>query len=295
MSIINTSWLDTNTSRNYPFHDSASLISDGATFTIPQNVFVDMAVSVSPEISPDSVYLSLFTISGDFVEAIFSSTDTASEIFKFSFNYLTHTEFRSYPVIPTDTSYPDIYGRVTCGRNLEDLIAEPGAYTFSYAASRITTSCIRPSIEKVTSISVNGVRLSNNLTIAVGAGLAINTDNLTNTISLSVDRASLETEDCGCLDELPCIKTINGVAPDAQGNIELIGEACLDITPLSDVHSVQLVDTCSQPCCDCETLSAISSNVDTLMGNIKEVENFVVDARSKLISAISAINKELGI
>jgi len=66
----------------------------------------------------------------------------------------------------------------------------------------------------------------------------------------------------GILPNLPPIKTINNVSPDASGNIFLISSAgCLDIS--GDVGSSSIIfdDTCSNPCCGCEELKIIIDDV----------------------------------
>ena len=53
---------------------------------------------------------------------------------------------------------------------------------------------------------------------------------------------------CVCSDEVeigPPIRVINSVAPLPNGDFTLLGNDCLEITPLE--HGLQLIDKCSAP------------------------------------------------
>ncbi|MDR1923178.1 MAG: hypothetical protein LBQ66_02295 [Planctomycetaceae bacterium] len=66
------------------------------------------------------------------------------------------------------------------------------------------------------------------------------------------------------------VKSINGVYPDSRGNIELVGQACLTITPHGE-HSLLFRDKCAEPCCNCEELLPIEQKTQEFRATINNL------------------------
>ncbi len=68
-------------------------------------------------------------------------------------------------------------------------------------------------------------------------------------------------EVCACDDTstTPPIKFINGIPPLANGNFRMLGDDCLRVLPIQ--NGLQLEDVCSKPCCGCNELDALISEV----------------------------------
>jgi len=71
----------------------------------------------------------------------------------------------------------------------------------------------------------------------------------------------------------PSLKTINAVAPDANGNITLIGRSCLNITADSANSTLILDDTCAKPCCTCQELEPIKEKMESLGQSIASLDS----------------------
>jgi hypothetical protein len=76
-------------------------------------------------------------------------------------------------------------------------------------------------------------------------------------------------EECECdtvVKKPSCIQTINGVAPDNSGNINIIGDSCIEISDATKTESgfIMIVDNCSKPCCGCAELQYLTGNIKLL-------------------------------
>lgn len=81
-------------------------------------------------------------------------------------------------------------------------------------------------------------------------------------------------ESCVCTEETQePIRTINGVRPDVNGNLNMLGNACLEWSAVP--QGLQAQDTCSQPCCGCNELEAITAALEDFGRQAQTLENFV--------------------
>jgi hypothetical protein len=89
----------------------------------------------------------------------------------------------------------------------------------------------------------------------------------------AIDGAGLNSE-CGCAGApaVP-ITRINGVPPTAAGDFTLLGDDCLQITAIG--HGLQLTDSCSQPCCGCQELAAITQDLEQFGAEATTLQTFV--------------------
>ena len=90
----------------------------------------------------------------------------------------------------------------------------------------------------------------------------------------AIDGAGL-SDDCVCEDDSvgPCIRTINGIPPTTAGNFNVVGDTCLEVQGIT--NGIKLVDKCSEPCCDCAELEALTLEVNTLHNAANNVQGFV--------------------
>jgi hypothetical protein len=84
----------------------------------------------------------------------------------------------------------------------------------------------------------------------------------------------------------PCIKRINGVPPTTSGDFTLVGDDCLEITPIT--NGLQLKDLCSDPCCGCEELEAITRDLEQFGNAATTLSNFVNRLESE-VNQFSAV------
>ena len=100
--------------------------------------------------------------------------------------------------------------------------------------------------------------------------------------------------DCICdgdIAERSGIKTISGVGPDQQGNVELEGDDCLEIVPLAADSKIRVKDNCSKPCCGCLELQALRDDQERVRDEMLTMQNLagrleaVVSAMQSIVAA----------
>src|SRR5690606_34794186 len=143
---------------------------------------------------------------------------------------------------------------------------------FDFEQTRLEPDCILPFIRGVTSLRVrNGADLSDPIYDVVELAAGVNMQLVLSTsegeppvIRLNVIEGEGFNSDCGCDDVSgDPITTINQVAPDASGNIDLLGTECLRTETLD--NGIVLSDICAKPCCGDPDLEKISEDVRQIL------------------------------
>jgi hypothetical protein len=281
-------WLNHNAQRSYPLAEWGSKQDQTESITIPDSFLVALyfPVHAGHDVEAHRFFIKTLGIyptgynigigyeddSGD------PPTVGAVNIAKDS-----HTENRSYAIAGVD-DFDDSVGKVAIGMLDEIDLLPPGQYVFDYAEAGLETDCIRPQIRGITSlaaVTASGevsARVHGDIELVAGENIQINVSQLeglpTQIIFNAIDGEGLN-EDCVCDDisEGQCIYTINGIPPLPDGNFRIVGDDCLDVDPIE--HGLQLVDTCSQPCCGCEELDALIDQIDRFADGVVTLQNFV--------------------
>ncbi len=82
------------------------------------------------------------------------------------------------------------------------------------------------------------------------------------TITIGMDTGVLIEDPCACTDtggnKRTSIKSINGVEPDEDGNLQIVPVGC----PAIEAGQAQLTlnDTCAQPCCGTPEITVLAEN-----------------------------------
>ncbi len=181
----------------------------------------------------------------------------------------THTRNKAY-ALGGIAPYDDTAGKLVIGR-LDSIDEQPaGFWTFDLAAARLDPDAVRPMIRGVASIVlVNGssrsVPLRGDVEFVAGTNVRL-TPVLTGGLNaIRIDAVTGEglVEDCVCEGDAALgepIRTVNGVAPDANGNVNLISGECTQVEAIA--NGVRIGDVCSRPCCGCEELEAITTALE---------------------------------
>lgn len=201
----------------------------------------------------------------------------------------THTTYDSYALVGIN-DFDDVMGKIAIG-DVSDLSAlPPGQYLFDYEGGVLDPDCIRPMIRGISSISLlNGsdrsAKIYGDVEFVAGTNFRItpivNPGHPTKIRFDAIEGAGLN-EECACDDIVAAtpIRTINLVAPDANGNINITGSECLEVSPIT--NGLLLKDTCAAPCCGCTELEALTVELGKLDAGATEVRNFMIPLQSAI-------------
>lgn len=277
-------WLNSNAHRAYPFKEDTALnATNDTSINLPKYLFVDFIMTVVGA-ADITVRLSQLSYAGGFLTAVF--TDAANTIVTtLTVNTNTHTANTAYPLVGQG-DYEDARGKVVLG-TLTTLASDlpDGIYTF---LAELEPCTVRPDIRGVRSLQVG---VLDNMSSPIGGivklleGTNIRLTYLPEVNGIRIDAIAGDglNETVACTDgyELPQpVRFVNGrTAQDI--NIEGDGK-CIEVTTNGNVITIR--DKCSQPCCGCNELEFITTNMQLLQSTISRLEPFAQLLNSKLIN-----------
>lgn len=282
----NLQWLNHNSQRSYPLTDWATKEDAAGVIRIPNSLILALyfPVHAGMAVEPQKFYVQeLGVYPTGFNIAIGYDDGTSSPPMVASVNIAksTHTENRSYALAGSG-DFDDSVGKIVIGALDEAGDLPPGQYQFNYEGGALETDCIRPMIRGLTSITVvrgaeRSPRLQGDVEFIAGTNMRITVDDADSgapQIIFSAIEGEGLTEECVCEEEAvgPCIRTINGITPLADGNFRLIGDNCLTVEPIQ--NGVQIIDQCSEPCCGCEELQALITQINRFADGVVTLQNF---------------------
>jgi hypothetical protein len=287
-AIIGTEWLNSNSLRNYPLSQLATQKANNSSFELPNEVFVDMklAVPYMPGLKPSGFYISSITVypQGFVFELGYDGEFQAPSVAVSS--PVAFTGFSPYSSVAikgvtssSDYDFSQISGVAILG-DISGLQNAIGTLTFNLAATRVEATVVSFGIKRISGIRVvnSGFTtpvLSGQISLTSGSNHSISVTSSSGYSSLrfnAVDGGGL-TEACDCNDiELsPCIRTINGLTGDPQGNVSIVGGDCVFVNTSSD--GISISDTCAKPCCGCNELNVVVGDVDNLNNKLSTLAN----------------------
>lgn len=283
----NLEWLNHNAGRNYPLAEDATAVSIDGGFQLPQSFITQLRLNVpaTQNVGPAGFFLRyLGSYATGFSVTIAYQPDDDSDPVNVATAQISrpaHTVNQTYGLTGIG-DFANSRGRITIGE-LDDIDGQPaGQFEFDLDGGRLETECVLPQIRGIDSIVfVNGsdesdpiygklrIRMGTNMQaqlVAQGEGETIIKLNAISGLNLN--------EDCLCTDEnaIP-VKRINGVAPDSDGNITLLGSTCLTVNAIT--NGLRLTDTCSKPCCDCTDLEKLTTALETFGEKAATLTNFI--------------------
>ena len=294
----NLSWHEANQVRKFPLLHNATALSTDGHFRIPDDLLTGLYLSYgleTPFRDPGGFYIGSILVgpSGLSIGIYYDAPGYQEKIAETQVSL----PVRDNTVMFTGLTNKLFYGHAVFGHS-ESLADQPtGLWRFHPEDTRIDPFCVRPVANELSALYVQsqGKTLGpfyGDITLSAGTGIEIETKSAT-TILQCVNTA-LTTKGTEVIfsttpfsteigsDGKPhvvgnasdgAIRTINGVAPDASGNLELIGRECLKISPMAGQAAIFLDDTCATPCCTCKELDPIVAKITELQKSIKEMED----------------------
>ena len=279
-ALWNLEYLNENSQRRYPISEAATLQDVTGTFSIPDDFIVDLMwpIHSDPTIDPTLFHIASIAIFGQGVTLALGYNGTV--IANVSVNAATFTRNSVYALQGTGTFY-DTVGSIVIG-SLTSIMEGAGSYIFDVAGARLEPTVIRPDVRGGSAIYIqNGEDISGPIQgdVVLQAGTNFSLDYVS---GLDSDRIVLNAisgaglnQVCACKEAavLPCIKTINQITPDDNGNFTLLGDDCLELNAIA--AGIKLVDNCSKPCCDCTELQITEQAAQYLASEVFKMETMI--------------------
>jgi TolB-like protein len=284
--IIGTEWLNSNSLRNYPLSQLATQQSNNSSFEMPNELFVDMKLAVPyiPGLKPSGFYVSSITVypqgfvfeigyNGDFQAP---SIAVSSPVAFTGFSQNTSVNIKG---ISSNSIYDfsQISGVAVIG-DVSKVQEAVGTITFNLEASRLESTVVNFGVKRISGIRVvnSGFTtpvMAGQISLQSGSNHSIAVTSFSDYSSLrlnAVDGGGLaETCDCNDIELSPCIRTINGLQGDAQGNVTIVGGDCVSV--VNTAEGITISDTCAKPCCGCNELQVVVTDTENLNSRLTEL------------------------
>jgi hypothetical protein len=287
LSQWNLEFLNHNAQRSYPLTADATKIDTTGSFTIPDDFLVGLDIPVSTAMNMESGQFFIRQL-GLFASGIqlIIAYDTGTSIIDVATGLIptTSTVRNKVFVLGGIDPYDDIVGKVVIGR-VDTIQLQPnGLFTFDLAGSHIEPQAVRPMIRSITSMRVSSAngsisdRMYGDIELVAGTNIQLSTvQTFTETkIVISALQGEGTIQECVCegdAAEIPCIKTINGIRPETDGNFNFVGDDCLTFAGIT--NGLKLSDSCCAPCCGCDELEAITRDLVRFDSQRSALELFV--------------------
>jgi len=302
--VQNIEWLNENSGRAYPFHESTTRVDETGTITIPNHMITDLVVVVPADAS-DTYYVRSIQVGTGQLRLVIAGVTTSDVASVGPIDIPTHDANNSYPVVGMGL-YTDVQGRISFGElsNIAQFIGE-GTFEFGSVEARLEDRAVRPDLRSLRFLQVfdpagslsdpitGTVRLipGSNIQLAYEAAVVVDipdpvTGDLVPTVitpaGIRIDaiNAGDFDEECACESTFPQpdpIRMINGVTGDLAGKVLFESlEGCLQISSGgSNVLTIQ--DNCCTPCCGCPELEFITQQLIILEDSIQKLERRAED------------------
>jgi len=289
----NSNWLVENTQRAYPLQYGHQATDTTAAVTIPENLLAAAQITLVYYF-PSTLYISKVSYIGDFIELQISGYPGA---FTFDAGTTLGTvtiptnaaDFSVFQIVPTTAGLREIAGNITIG-SLETVLNWPsGVFSFAPTATRLEFDVVRPSVPGLRSLKLlDGDSVTTEIigkaVLKAGANikLALSANLGYQAVTISAVSDANYSDGCTC-DAVAIgapIRQINGVSPDSNGNINLLGAGCYEFK--TQTAGLQIINTCNDPCCGCDQLDAVFVEVKKFVDGATDLKEYASRLRQAI-------------
>lgn len=295
LEIRQIEWLNHNANRSYPICDDAAQTDLSGSFRLPKDFLVELELSihaghnVNPgqfHIKTIGAYASGYSIVVGYTTSDNTVIPVASALIARAAQLQPNTAYRLGGL----GDFLDTTGHVVIG-TLDTIDKQPGGqWEFDLDRGRLEQDAILPNIRNVTSFAVqNGATVSErvygDVIFMAGKNMLITPilEEGMDAVLLfdALDAAGLN-EPCVCVGEdlSSCIRTIDMIGPTPEGDFTILGNDCLEVQGIT--NGIQLVDTCSSPCCGCAELETVTQALEQFGAQATTLENFLVNLEARV-------------
>lgn len=285
---INQEWLNQNSYRNYPFLEDQNTNSLNSNILLPNYFIVDLIITTAGD-AAIRLFLKRVVTVGTFITLVFED-ENGNTVFNVAFDILNHTTYQAYNLAGVNL-YEDARGVIVIGdlTRLRDDLPD-GDYSFNIECEAAT---VRPDLRGVRSLKVgNGANLSDfirgHVKLIEGNNIRLTYIPQVNGIRIDAISGAGLNQTCDCEDiyQPPdCIRTINGIDIN---NLQIIGDGkCVEIS--TQGNTIIIKDKCSEPCCGCEELESITTNLAIQEATLSRLEAYGDLFRERIDGFITTI------
>lgn len=275
--VENLDFLNLNTLRNFPLKEGVSRVSSNSStsFTLPNDFIVDLSMALTSDPAKRFYISEVINLVDQITVTISDNSSTPLVCGTFIIPVASHTLYKDYYLnVPANGAYVGATGKMTVAY-LSTLQTMPtGAFAFTLATTELEMRVSVPyqgSISRLTFINNDATTfsLTGNVTIVARANVKFR---------LADDTIYIDAGEGLGLNE-PCdtptdpIYTINGVHPDANGNILLqSNDKCIQITE-GGSNTLNIANSCCKPCLGCEEINTLTERammIETDMLKLRE-------------------------
>lgn len=289
--ILNQQWYDQNTERSYPLFDGVTGIDTTGLFAIPTGLLVDATITATSGYDSNQFYIAALAAFGTGIVITIGCAGTNVAVCTIPLTSLA--EYTAYQITPLPTN--TVGGTLTVGPVSAVLAASSGSYTFVQANSLFLPTVVfpvQPSVSSITFVDAfnNQTILTGPITLVAGTNATISTTG--QTITIGMQPGIVLQSPCECLDESgnnrQAVRTINGVAPDGTGNIEIVPFGCPTIS--TGAASITLSDNCAQPCCGDAEVTTLAQSASDLNRDIAALAQRSAELQGVLATLQNYVN-----
>jgi hypothetical protein len=278
-------WYAHNEVRAYPLAVTADGKSNDSSFTLPNAVLLAVYVHIpwSRDVDPSRFFVSQVINTGSLLEIVISykpPADPAVNVARSQIIPLASTSPTVREIVPTE-AWSDVAGSVTFGTSTSLVGLPLGVFNFNFDSTQLEVDCIRPSARNLSGLLIESA--GDTFELATGTVNLRAGENIRLRVQETVDGgrdvwidaiSGLNLNvDCDCGDVLTNpVRTLNGIRPNVNGNIDINGAKCLNVEAATGVLSWD--NPCSTPCCGCEEAEALQEAVNLFGPQINTLANF---------------------
>ena len=286
LGAYNLDFLAHNATRAYPLATESTRTDLTGDFSLPDDFIVGL---VMPTHWGESVKTGKFFIrrissyaSGYWVTVGYDSDSGPIDAASALIPRAAHT-FGNYYVLTGTGIFADSTGFLQIGELANIDLQPSGQFEFDLSGGQLEPDAIHPFIRGVMSLQAqNGSEISDivvgRIVLQAGRNFRLRTSLVAGhdpIIFFDAIDGQGTVEDCLCTEnQANPIRTISMVGPDGSGNLTLLGDSCFQFT--AGDNALILEDKCSQPCCGCKELEAVTSKLEAFGSQATTLQNFLV-------------------
>jgi hypothetical protein len=285
-------WLNANSVRAYPLSETATRLDEMEYIKIPDSLIVSASITIHPNFASYTFFVSKINITSQSAQVTISCQDAlgANGGILCTVTGKVSDGINQVFEIVGSGNLSSITGNITLGDIQQASSEAVGAFTFTAASAPFEPTIVYVSLPSLNYVQAyNGSELVGTfddlLLLRAGENIRLTYTN-NNTIRIDAISGLNNPEDCsGKAPSPPCIKTINGIPPDSNGNFVINGGECIDIAP--GVSSITVSDTCSKSCCGCDELEGLINSLsllETQYQSLRDQINTIQTQQSQMIS-----------